>query len=115
MRRRPGATDRVHTSTLGVRVLDRDDGVWVILRGEADIATLAELEAALARVELDVPGPVHLDVTELTFADVATIRSLATFARGAARTGHGVRTYGSGPTLRKVATILGFDTDLGIL
>lgn len=109
------ATGRATTSTLSVRVVDRDSGVWVILRGEADIVTLGDLEAALARVELDVPGPVHLDVTELTFADVATIRTLAVFARRAAWAGHVVRTYGARPTLRKVATILGFHSDLGIL
>ena len=110
----PAATDTAPASTLGVQVLDGHDSTWVILEGEADIATLAHLRDALGQVVLDGARPVQLDVTELVFADVATIRQLATFARQARQSGHSVRTCGAGPTLSKVATILGFRTELGI-
>jgi anti-anti-sigma regulatory factor len=102
------------SSPLCIKILDRDDSAWVILQGEADIATLGDLEAALAHLELDDAKPVHLDVTELTFADVATIRRLAIFAQRARQAGHSVRTCGARPGLRKVANILRLQVDLAL-
>ena len=115
MTQQPVVADSSRASTLSVQVLNRDDNAWVILRGEADIATLGDLEAALTHVELHDRKPVNLDVTELTFADVATVRRLALFAHQARQAGHSVRTCGATPALRKVADILGFHTDLGLL
>ena len=104
-----------HAPTLRVQIVNLDASVWVILQGEADIATLQDLKAALANVELNDPRPLYLDVTDLTFADVATIHQLAMFAQQARQSGNSVRTCGARPTLRKAASILGFHTDLGIL
>lgn len=108
------ATEAVHSPTLVVEVDDRAASVRVVLRGEGDIATLLGLEDALARVTLGDARPVHLDLSGLTFADVATMRRLVVFAREARRSGHTVRTCGARPALRRVADILVYTVDLGI-
>jgi hypothetical protein len=75
---------------------------------------LRDLEVALEHVELDDTRSVHLHVTELDFADAATIRRLTAFARQVRRAGHDVKTCGASPTLRKVARLLQVHDDLGL-
>ena len=89
--------------------------VWISIRGEADISTLERLEAALDDIELNGAKSVRLDVTELAFADAATIRRLTIFAIRAKETGHDVETCGAGPTFRMVARLLGVRDHLGLL
>jgi anti-anti-sigma regulatory factor len=84
-----------------------NDTAWILLRGEADISTLDQLETALERVDLDGTRSVHLDVSELAFVDAATIRRLTVFAVRARQAGHHVDTCGAGPTFRMVARLLG--------
>lgn len=106
-----GAAD---THTLRVETVKREDVAWVILQGEADLATLQELEAALTRVQLDDTKAVHLHLARLTFADVASLRQLTMFARSAKQAGRDIRTCGANPTLRKVARLLEVHEDLGL-
>lgn len=94
----------------------RGNGItWVILQGEADIATLEDLGTALDHVELDGAESVHLHVTALDFVDVATMRRLTLFARRAGRAGHSIMTCGANPTFRTLARLLGARADLGLL
>jgi anti-anti-sigma factor len=86
----------------------------IILIGEADIANVDALEAALAGVCLAGASQVQLQVSELAFADVATLRLLMAFARQTRRSGRQVVTLGAKPVLEKVARILGADADLGL-
>lgn len=106
--------DQDAPSRLRVETVHREDAFWLVLRGEADIATLEQLEDALAHVELDRAKPVHLHLTDLDFADVATLRELTNFARQAKQAGHDIKTCGATPTLRKVALLLSLHQDLGI-
>jgi anti-anti-sigma factor len=93
----------------------REDGVvTLVLRGEADIATVDRLEATLAQVEVDGARAVHVDLTELDFADVATLRHLMWFAQRARASGHQVTSRGARPVLRKVAALLGGEDTLGL-
>ena len=93
----------------------REDGVvTLVLRGEADIASLERLESTLAQVEIDGARAVHVDLTELDFADVATLRHLMRFAQRARAKGHQVTSRGARPVLRRVATLLGGDDMLGL-
>ena len=93
----------------------REDGVvTIILRGEADIATIDRFEATLERVEIDGARAVHVDLSELEFADVATLRHLIRFAHRARSSGHRVTCGGARPVLRKVAGLLGGDDLLGV-
>jgi anti-anti-sigma factor len=107
-------TDPDDANTLRVDTVKGEDIAWVVLQGEADISTLRDLEVALEHVELDDTRSVHLHVTELEFADAATIRRLTAFARQVRRAGHDVKTCGASPTLRKVAHLLHVHDDLGL-
>ncbi len=99
---------------LRVETLKRDDAAWVILQGEADLATLQDLETALARIPLDDAKVVHLHLDRLTFADVATLRRLTAFARNAKLSGHDIQTCGANAMIRKVARLLAVHEDLGL-
>lgn len=99
---------------LRIETIKREDIAWVILQGEADIATLRDLEAALEHVELDGVKSVHLHVSELDFADAATIRRLTAFAKQAKRTGHDIKTCGAKPAFRKITRLFEVQDDLGL-
>lgn len=105
--------DELHM--LRIETLTAEDSARVILQGEADIATLRDLDTALEHVELGGAATVQLELDGLEFADSATIRRLAAFAREAKRTGHDVQTCGASPTLRKVARMLNVQDDLGLV
>jgi anti-anti-sigma regulatory factor len=99
---------------LKIKTTRDEEAVWVILQGEADIATLQHLEAALGGIGLDGAGRVHLQVAELDFADVATLRQLTAFARQARQAGRDVMTVGARPILRKLAQLMSVHHDLGL-
>lgn len=48
----------------------------VVLRGEADVATLPAMVGALARVIADSEGDVVVDLAHVEFMDTATIRAV---------------------------------------
>src|SRR5512139_1177185 len=106
-------TDPDDVHNLRIKTIKGEDIAWVILQGEADIATLEDLQAALEHVELDCAKSVHLHMSELDFADVATVRRLTIFAKQAKQTGHRIKTCGASPTVRKVARLLEVQDDLG--
>jgi anti-anti-sigma factor len=107
--------DPVVADQLRIETVDRSDATWVVLCGEADIATLQQLEFALTRIQLRGVRSVHFHVTALDFADAATLRQLTMFARQAQQSGHEVRTCGASPTLRKIAGLLRIQADLGLV
>jgi anti-anti-sigma factor len=100
----------------GLRVETVADGhvLRVALHGECDFSTVSELDQALRRLDLGGSRAVHLDLTHLGFADVATIRRLAAFAGHAKRDGQAVTTCGAHPTVRKVAGLLHVHHELGL-
>jgi anti-anti-sigma factor len=91
-----------------------EDVARVTLRGEADFSTLRDLDAALERVELDGAASVQLHISELYFADAATIRRLTVFARDVRRAGHEIRTCGANQAIHKVARLLDVQEELGL-
>jgi anti-anti-sigma factor len=99
---------------LSIATTTHEDVAEVVLRGEGDGSTVHDLDVALDRVELDVVTRVHLDVTELGFADTATIRRLVVFARQARGRGKDITTLGASRTLRTATGVLGFEDDLNI-
>lgn len=99
---------------LRVQTLVSGDTACVVLEGEGDISTLADLDAALTGLDLRDARFVRIDLAALTFADAATIRELTGFARQATRTGCDVRTSGASPVLRRVTEVLAVQRDLGI-
>lgn len=100
---------------LRVETLTEGQVLRVALHGECDFSTIWRLDHALKDVELTGSRLVYLDLTHLTFADVATIRHLAAFAGDAKRAGQDVATRGAHPTLRKVASLLRVHDELGLV
>jgi len=100
----------------GLRVESVADGpvLRVALYGECDFSTVSDLDRALQGIELIGSRQVHLDLTHLGFADVATMRRLATFAGDAKRAGQDVATCGANPMLRKVVDVLQVHGELGL-
>jgi anti-anti-sigma regulatory factor len=99
---------------LGIETRSENGLVTITLRGEADFATVERLEATLEQVELAGDRAVHVDLTELDFADVAILRQLMLFAQRARGRGHQVTTGGARPVLRKIAGLLGGEDTLGL-
>ena len=106
-------SDPDHPS-IRVETIDEGQMVRVVLIGEADIANLDTLQAALAGVEPDGARAVQLHVSELAFVDIAALRALAAFAAQMKSTGRNVATFGATPVVEKVARILDVDDTLGL-
>lgn len=70
------AQSRWLVPNLVVSVSVEGDATVVGPRGEADIATLAVIDAALARVIADHQGAVVVDLAHTEFIDTATVRAL---------------------------------------
>jgi anti-anti-sigma factor len=63
---------------LEVHSEDRDGRVYVVLRGELDLSTVAKVQEELRRVEASTPPLVVLDLSRLTFLDSTGLRCLIT-------------------------------------
>ena len=100
---------------LRVETLEDDRTLRVVLHGECDFTLIQKLDQGLPKLTPDTARLVQLDLTYLAFADTATIRALAMFARNARRTGHDVQTFGAHPTVVKVADLLHVQPDLGLI
>lgn len=82
------------------------DAVTVAVSGELDIETAPEFEAlAKQALSADVRRVV-VDMTGLTFADVAGLRALAVLRGVAQDRGVTVATFGATPQVRRLMTML---------
>jgi anti-anti-sigma factor len=77
------------------------------LRGEIDISTLPSLELALELLHAQ-GGDVVLDLTDLTFIDVAGLRTLAYTAAALTATGRRLHLAHPSPQLCRLAGLLGW-------
>ncbi|WP_345201635.1 STAS domain-containing protein [Fodinibacter luteus] len=107
-------TDRDDVENLRVQTVKDEHHLRVVIHGECDFSMVHQLDRSLPRVEDDPVPLIQLDLSELTFADTATIRALASFARYARRTGHDVHTFGVHPTMARVTALLHVRDDLGL-
>jgi anti-anti-sigma factor len=88
--------------------------VMVHLRGEADIATSAYLEAALTSCPADGATSVHIDISDLEFCGVAPLHQLVVFAQAMRQGGREVVTCGAHPVVRRLAHLMGATATLGL-
>lgn len=65
---------------LGIETTVKDSALWIALRGEADISNLDILDAALNGIALNGNPTVRVDLSDLSFMDLAALRRLTTFA-----------------------------------
>jgi ABC-type transporter Mla MlaB component len=72
------------------------------LDGEADLAVLDELDAALGAIDLRAVTDVRIDASGLTFIDLGCVRSLVDLATRAERAGATVSVEHAPRTLRLV-------------
>ncbi len=99
---------------LSVEAFHDENAAWIIIHGEADIANVDHLEAALDSIHLDGAKTVKLQVSDLTFVDVASLRQLTTFTRRMKQGGRTVLTVGARPTLQRMAIELDVQDELGL-
>lgn len=100
--------------TLHVRVAAGEGSTRVVVSGEIDFSDVPDLEDALGQVPVDAAPVVHLDLGGLTFADSHAVRRLADLAVRVRAGGRDVRTSGANRLVRRVATVLGVDAELGL-
>jgi anti-anti-sigma factor len=99
---------------LTVEAAEDESAARIIIRGEADVANVDHLRAALDGIELDGAKTVQLHVSGLTFVDAAALRQLTTFARLMEQGGRTVLTCGARPTLHRMAVELEVREHLGL-
>ena len=107
--------DADRTRQLGVHVIADGTTASILLHGEADVASVESLKAALSSVELNGEASVHLQVAELHFCDASAMRQLTLFARQAKEAGRTVTMSGATPILHKMARLMNVEGDLGLL
>lgn len=96
-------------STLGIRVAAGKSGPVLMLSGEADITTLAQLEDALSAQLAAGAGILTVDLSELGFADSATIGALVRAARTFKSQGGRLDLASPQPALARMLALLGVD------
>lgn len=99
---------------LAVETHDEGNTTHIILRGEADDTNLADLETALAGIQPNGTHELQLEVSDLSFIDVAALRHLTLFARQMKETGREVKTRDAGPMLAQLIRLVGVEDDLGL-
>jgi anti-anti-sigma factor len=98
---------------LSVETVDIDDAARIVIRGEADIANAHHLAAALDSISLDGAKRVQLQVSDLAFIDVSTLRHLTAFATRLRQEGRTVETRGARPMLQHMVRELEVDGVFG--
>ena len=86
----------------------------IVLRGEADLASVGVLQAALSEVRVDGMQRVELDISALEFIDVAALRHLTLYAIELRDAGREVRTCGAQPLLAHLIRLVGAHDALGL-
>ena len=90
---------------LEVEVIDRDGARILELSGEAEMATVEPLRAALAAATTEVDGPVLVDLRKVTFMDSSGLASLLNAQRRLTRAGRKLSLIVSeGPVARILQT-----------
>lgn len=90
------------------------DGLWVDLRGEADLASRDTLEEALSHLESHPADQVHLELARLEFCDLGCARALARFAERVRRRGGTVSVHDVRPVFRRAVNLLRAEDALGL-
>ena len=86
-----------------------DGKATVRVCGELDIATADQAYAYLRDVVDSQPGPVTMNLAELTFCDAAGLGVLARVAGHARRSGHSLKLTAARPSLLRIMRITGMD------
>jgi anti-anti-sigma factor len=99
---------------LRVETITDGETIRILIQGEADIANVDHLDAALRAIALDGAKSVLVDASGLAFFDVAALRCLTTFAHTVKQNAHDFTTCGAPPMLHDVARMLELQDELGL-
>lgn len=104
-----GPAHRVQSKRFRCDVVHDDDGVRVTLEGELDLATAAEVDAALREsIESAVePERCMVDLRGLTFMDSSGLRTILGAGRAARRQGRSLTLVAGPPAVQRVFEICG--------
>jgi anti-sigma B factor antagonist len=94
-----------------IDIVNRDDTVIVVVRGEIDLATAPRLDAALSRAEASAAAMVVLDLERVTFMDA---RGLGILVRHASLEEHAgrLRITPGPPQVQRLFELSGLRTHL---
>lgn len=104
-------TDRI----LRVTIVHDEGRALIVLAGQADPRTHRTLDLELAAARLAEASSVVLDLEQLSFTDVATVRRLALLGRLVMRSGRPFATRGASRMVRTIATAIAADSDLAFV
>ncbi|HEY2289044.1 MAG TPA: STAS domain-containing protein [Streptosporangiaceae bacterium] len=96
-------------SSLQVSVVSGESGPVLVLAGEADLTSITRLDEALTAHLSGQTVRLTIDATNLRFADLASVRSLATAARKASSRAGSVTLLNPQPPIVKLLDLLCID------
>ena len=97
---------REDTAPLTVTATSSQGVVWIVVRGEVDLANHQQLRTTLAALELGRASLVYLDLRLLRFCDSKGCGILVRFQKQATAAGHDVRLHRARPIVRKIMSLL---------
>ncbi len=101
-------------SPLSMKRIYHDERPRLAVSGELDMATAPQLAAAIAGDERSRGAPPVLDLSRLSFMDVAGMRVLLDAARRAKRAGGALVVFNPQPPIRRLFALTAVDRTLQI-
>ena len=93
----------------------REDGVWLVLEGEFDIAGVAAVERTLAGIEADSARPLVIDLGRLSFLDSSAVRTIVSASERARGAGRQFAIATGGGPAERLFRVLGLERRLRIV
>lgn len=98
-----------------LRVLPTACPAGLRFEGEIDVCSWDLLAAALNTAVQFGSGDLHVDLTDVTFIDVAGIRIMTTVAKKLSREGHRLLLHAPPPGVHRVIQVMGWETTPGLM
>jgi anti-anti-sigma factor len=102
--------DPIHGSPLAIEAVTTDTTTVLVVRGELDVATVPQLQDALAASD---GNNVDLDLSALEFIDASGVGMLASAAAQSRQEGKGLRVLRARPFVQRVLAVCELDHLIG--
>ncbi|HEX2162164.1 MAG TPA: STAS domain-containing protein [Thermoleophilaceae bacterium] len=100
---------------LQIEAQEHDGLAHVVLTGELDLSTIAQVEQELSRVEGEGPATVALDLSRLTFLDSSGLRVIVSADQRARRENRRFVVVRGPDTVQRVFSITRLDEQLDLV
>jgi anti-sigma B factor antagonist len=97
-----GSSEHLHRPEFSAVVEQRDEIVFVRVRGELDLATAPDLRTAIDLGLRAAPSAIVLDIEGVTFMDLSGLRALHDGEARAARAGRSFSVQSPQPNVRRL-------------